>query len=208
MLLDYMPSYYKDSKVFAALLKAFTDEINANNYAISDLESQFFVDTATWGLSVWEKELNITTDISKAYQERRELIKSKMRGTGTCTIEMIKNTALAYTNAEIEVIEDNPNYKFVVRFIGVKGIPDYIETFKHTIDTIKPAHLSYRVEYNYNTWGEVKEVTWGTIKTGTWGELKTRILENPYTRWQDANAMTWDQVEAKTWDELNTRKVI
>jgi len=208
MLLDYMPSYYRDSKVFGALLKAFTDEINTNNYAISDLENQLFVDTATWGLNVWEKELSITTDISKSYEERRELIKSKMRGVGTCTIEMIKNTALAYTNANIEVIEDNANYKFVVRFTSEKGIPNYIDAFKNTIDTIKPAHLSYRVEYSYNTWADVKEVTWGNVKTGTWGDLKIRILENRFTRWKDANTVTWNQMEAKTWDELSTRKVI
>lgn len=174
MLLDYMPSYYKDSKVFAALLKAFTDEINANNYTISDLENQLFVDTATWGLSIWEKELSITTDISKSYEERRELVKSKIRGIGTCTIEMIKNTALAYTNAEIEVIEDNPNYKFVIKFISVKGVPNDINAFKHTIDTIKPAHLAYTVEYTYTTWKEVKAATWSQVKKGTWGELKLR----------------------------------
>lgn len=172
MLLDYLPNYYRDSKVLAELLKAFTAEITANNYAISDLENQLFIDTATWGLDVWEKQLGIYTDESKPYTERREMIKAKMRGSGTCTIEMIKNTALAYTNAEVEVIEDNPNYTFAVKFVSTKGIPPNESDFRHTVDTIKPAHLAYTVEYTYTVWGELKAKTWGEIKTKTWAQVR------------------------------------
>ncbi|MDD2217944.1 MAG: DUF2313 domain-containing protein, partial [Eubacteriales bacterium] len=109
ILMEYMPGYYSKSDVFINLLRGFTKALNENNYAIEDLENQLFVDTATWGLDVWERELGIYTDLSKPLLERREFIKSRLRGIGTCSIEMIENTALAYTNAEIDVIEDNPN---------------------------------------------------------------------------------------------------
>lgn len=174
MLLKYLPSYYGKSKVFSSLLKVYENELEENNNAISDLQDQMFIDTATWGLEAWEKELNIPTDFSKPYDERREFIKSKLRGTGTCTIEMIKNTAKAYTNAEIEVIENNANYSFVVKFVSVRGIPKNVQTFKSTIDAIKPAHMTYSLEYTYTTWGEVKAAAWSQIKKGTWEALKTR----------------------------------
>lgn len=177
MLLEYLPSYYKDSKVFAELLKAFTGEINKNNYAIYDLENQLFIDTATWGLNIWEREFSIKTDISKSLPERREVIKAKMRGSGTCTIEMIKNTALAYTNAETEVIEDNPNYTFIIKFINIKGVPPDIDSFKNTIESIKPAHIDYKLEYRYTTWGELKKSTWGELKKHTWAELRTKEVK-------------------------------
>jgi hypothetical protein len=173
MLLDYMPAYYRDSKVLIALLRAFTEEINENSRTISELESQLYVDTATWGLDVWERQFGIYTDLSKPHQERREAIKAKMRGFGTCTIEMIKNTALAYTNTEVEVIEDNATYTFVVKFANVKGVPSNEGAFKKTIDTIKPAHLAYTMEYTYTTWGELKAKLWGELKTKTWGQVKT-----------------------------------
>lgn len=176
MLLEYLPSYYKDSKVFAELLKAFSNEINAHKYAISDLENQLFIETSTWGLNIWEKELGIYTVKSKPYSERREAIKAKMRGVGTCTIEMIKNTALAYTNAEVEVIEKNSEYAFIVKFVGVKGVPPNEYDFKRTIEQIKPAHLIYSVEYTYTVWGELKSTAWADVKRGTWKELRTRMV--------------------------------
>lgn len=172
ILMEYMPDYYHKSEVFINLLKAFTKALNDNNYAIGDLENQLFVDTATWGLGVWEKELNIYTDLSKSYTDRREFIKSKLRGSGTCTIEMIKNTALAYTNAEIDVIEDNPNYTFRVKFIGVKGIPSDVSAFKKTIDTIKPAHLTYTVEYSYNTYDFLKAYTHNALSAKTHAQIR------------------------------------
>lgn len=174
MLLNYLPSYYGKSKVFSSLLHTYEEEIKKNNNSILDLQCQMFLDTATWGLEAWEKELNINTDLSRSYEERRELIKSKLRGTGTCTVEMIKNAALAYTNAEIDVIEDNANATFVVKFVSVKGIPKDIQAFKKTIDAIKPAHMTYSLEYTYTIWSEVKLATWNQIKKGTWEALKTR----------------------------------
>jgi len=173
MLLEYMPSYYSNSAVFVNLLQAFTNEINTNNYSITDLENQLFIDTATWGLNIWERELNIYTDLSKPYIDRREFIKSKLRGSGTCTIEMIKNTALAYTNAEISVIEDNPNYTFKIKFTGVKGIPRDVEAFKSTINAIKPAHLTYTVEYTYSVWNDLSTKTWSELAAKTWEQVKT-----------------------------------
>ena len=173
MLIDYLPIYYRDSKVMMELLKAFTDEINKNDYSISDIENQFFINTATWGLDIWEKEWGIYTDHSKPFEERREVIKAKRLGMGTCTIEMIKNTALAYTNADVEVIEHNENYMFVVKFVSVKGIPPNITDFKNTIDTIKPAHLAYRLEYTYTVWNDLTGKTWDELKGHTWDEIKT-----------------------------------
>ncbi len=174
MLINYMPDYYKKSKIFSSLLKVYEEEINKNNRAISDLQDQLFVDTATWGLDAWEKELNIPTELSKDYDERREFVKSKLRGTGTCTVEMIKNAARAYTNAEIEVIEKSAGSTFIVKFISIKGIPKDIQRFKSTIEVIKPAHMTYSLEYTYTTWGEVKATTWSQISKGTWEALKTR----------------------------------
>lgn len=172
MLLKYLPDYYKKSKVFSQLFRVLSNEVDSNNLEIKDLENQLFVDTATWGLDDWERELKMYTDLSKPYLDRREAVKAKMRGSGTCTIEMIENTALAYTNAEIKVIEDNPKCTFKIKFVGVKGIPRDIELFKSTIDMIKPAHLTYTIEYTYNVWNDLKSKKWSDLSSKNWDQIK------------------------------------
>ena len=98
---------------------------------------------------------------------------AKLRGQSTTTKQMIRDTAAAFSGGEVQVIEDNPHHRFIVRFVGVKGIPRNMQAFIDMLEDIKPAHLSYSFEYTYTVWGNVKGLTWGDLKTKTWGEVKT-----------------------------------
>ena len=88
---------------------------------------------------------------------------------------MIKNTAEAFSGGEVEVIENFEEYSFIVKFVGVKGIPKNITLFKQMIEEIKPAHLSYKLDFTYTTWGMIQEKTmlWDDVKTNTWNEIRT-----------------------------------
>ncbi|GCD10601.1 YmfQ family protein [Clostridium tagluense] len=171
-LMKYLPPYYKSSKVMINIQKSNAKEIGKFNYCKKDLLDQFYVDTATWGLNRYEKNLGIVTDLNKSYEDRREIIKAKKRGTGTATKKMIKNTAEAFSGGEVNIIEDNENSCFIVRFIGIKGIPKNMESFKEMLETIKPAHLGYSFTYTYTTWDSIKKITWEQAKAKTWDELK------------------------------------
>lgn len=167
-----LPEHYSASPETAALqdaLDAVATELRAD---AEDLVRQLFVDTATWGLSLWEAAYGILANVSASYEERREIVKAALRGSGTCTVQMIKNTAMSYTNAEIELTEDAANYRFVIKFVGKKGIPPNMDAFCRTIDSIKPAHLAYTLEYTYTTWGEVRSKTWGELKSKTWEQVR------------------------------------
>lgn len=171
-LMEYLPMYYRNSNLMKNIQNAFSKEIGIINYLIDDILSQLFVDTATWGLDLWEKELGINTDISKTYEHRREIIKAKIRGTGTVTKQMLKNVALAYTNAEVDVIEKPNDSSFIVKFISVKGIPKNIKALIETIETIKPAHLNYSFEYTYSWWDNARNLIWSKVNNYSWNELK------------------------------------
>jgi acetolactate synthase small subunit len=151
-------------------------EIDKLKECIDDLVNNLYVQTATWGLDYFEEELGIDTDISKSYEERREKILAKKRGSGTSTKAMIKNTAEAFSGGEVDVIENFEDYSFIVKFVGIKGIPKNIEDFKEMIDEIKPAHLAYILEYTYMTWEEFDRYNY------TWEE------------W-DAKNLTWEEFE-------------
>ncbi|MBZ9635489.1 YmfQ family protein [Clostridium sp. FP1] len=171
-LMKYLPPYYKPSKAMINIQESNAKEIGRFNYSKKDLLNQFYVDTATWGLNRYEKNLGIVTDLNKSYEDRREIIYAKKRGTGTATKKMIKNTAEAFSGGEVNVIEDNENSCFIVKFIGVRGIPKNMASFKEMLETIKPAHLGYDFAYTYTVWDSIKKITWEQAKTKTWDELR------------------------------------
>jgi len=75
-------------------------QVGLLNYQIEDSIKQAFIDTSTWGLDLWEEEYGLDTNKLLSYEERREIIKAKKRGTGTTTIEMIETTAEAFSGGE------------------------------------------------------------------------------------------------------------
>lgn len=172
-LMQYLPPFYERSRVMKEIQAACATEIGYLRYALNDLLAQFFVSTATWGLDLWEAELGISTDRTKSYARRREVLKAKLRGAGTSTKQMIRNAAAAFSGGEVDVIEYPAEGRFVVKFIGIFGIPPNMAGFIQMLDQIKPAHLTYTFEYTYTTWSMLQDMTWGTAGTMTWGQIRT-----------------------------------
>jgi uncharacterized protein YmfQ (DUF2313 family) len=134
---------------------------------------QCFVDTATSLLNRYEKIYGLKVDVSKSDEFRRERIKAKIRGIGTTTKQMIIDTAAAYSNGEVEVIENAAGNSFIIKFVGTKGIPANMGDLVLTIDEIKPAHLSYTFEYTYRRWIDISSRLWGDVADKTWYQLAT-----------------------------------
>ncbi len=172
-LMKYLPLYYnRKLGLMSNVQDSISEEVGRVNYFNEDLIEQTFVKSATWGLDIWEKDLGIETDISKTYEARREAITAKLRGSGTVTAQMLKNTALSFTNAEIEVIENHDDYSFVIKFVGIKGIPPNMPDFIEMVENIKPAHLDYSIEYIFSWWDNIKHLTWNQANTHTWNEIR------------------------------------
>lgn len=174
-LMKYLPWYYGKSATMKEIQESIAKEFGIFGYYMENAQKQFFVDTATWGLNNYEKELGIKTNMNLDFEERREIIKAKLRGRGTTTKEMIKNTAEAFSGGEVDVIEYPEEYRFIVKFIGVKGIPKNMQGFIEMLETIKPAHLAYKFKYTYTTCQMLIDwnVTCDEAKTMTCTELKT-----------------------------------
>lgn len=176
-LMNYLPPHYRNSPLMQDIQKAIAIEIGKVRYSKEDLLNQFYIDTATWGLSsIWENPLGIQTDLNKSYEFRRSVIKAKLRGSGTINISLIKNVAESFSNGQVDVIEDNANYSFTIKFVGTLGIPPNMQDLQKSIEEIKPAHLGYKFEYTYLTWDQFDNYN------KTWDE------------W-DALNLTWDEFE-------------
>ena len=174
-LLEYLPSFYHNSDVIKTFMESNSIEVDTLKAYVDDLVKNLYVKTATWGLDLFEEELGLATDKSISYEERRERILAKKSGNGTTTKAMIKNTAEAFSGGEVEVIENFNDYSFVVKFVGVKGIPKNLTLFKNMIEEIKPAHLNYELAFTYTVWNMVMAAdnTWNDFNNKTWVELMT-----------------------------------
>lgn len=180
-LMRYLPLYYKRDSGYMYYLQqsAIAPEVGELKYSIEDLLDQFFIDTATWGLELWEREFDIQTDINKSYERRREILKAKLRGAGTTTKEMIKNVAEAFSGGEVLVEEEPKQALFVLRFVGTVGVPPNMPGLTKAIEDIKPAHLAFMYEFTWSWWDNLtdKNLSWNGASTYSWDDIRIYGLE-------------------------------
>ncbi|URN94632.1 MAG: YmfQ family protein [Candidatus Pristimantibacillus lignocellulolyticus] len=172
-LMDYLPYYWRDIRDMVELQSTVGEELGISQSALAELNTQAFLTTATWGLEYWEREFGLTTDPSMSDSWRREILMAKIRGHGTVTKQMIISAAIAFSGGDVEIVEYQSESRFVVRFIGMLGIPANMAGFIAMLEQMKPAHLSFSFDYSYTTWDKLKDMTWANAGQMTWGQLRT-----------------------------------
>lgn len=170
-LIKYLPQNHQGNNVHK--LMELTDEQmqSARDFSVS-IGLQASADLATYSLVEWEELLAIESDPLADNERRREIIKSKLRSRGQTTKEMIKVAAEAFSDGEVAIIEFPKEYRFIINFVGVKGIPKNMDKFIEMLEQIKPAHLAYIFEYTYTVWNDIKNKVWNDLTTETWEELR------------------------------------
>lgn len=163
-LIEYLPSFMQKSKIYQAIFGAGEPELTELETAIDDLEKQLNIDTATWALEIYEKDLGIKTDENKPLAERRSLIKSKERGTGKVGAELIKTVVAVYTNGGVGVAFDG---HIIVIFNDVYGIPPNMQDVYDALSEIIPAHLDLDYVFLYRTYGDLTAYTHSFLSNHT-----------------------------------------
>jgi uncharacterized protein YmfQ (DUF2313 family) len=166
-MLAETPPYFEEFYETRALLDAEGKQLDELQADIRDAFDQAFVDTATWGLDRWEQIFGIPTDTGKPVDQRRSVIKSKIRGTGTVRVSLIQSVAQAYSNGTVTVSQQTELYQFTVQFSGQVGAPPNLGDLKAAIDEIKPAHLAVVYTFRYLTIAEVEAMTIAEIEDTT-----------------------------------------
>ncbi len=171
-IFDMLPPYHKNSNEIMDLQNAFNTQIEQIQDTKDDLMLQLNVETATWGLALWEKGLAIKTDVSKQIEFRRSRIESKLRSQGVTTKSMIKNVAESFSNGVVDVDEHAAEYRFDVKFTGTIGIPPNMDDLTAAIEEIKPAHLAYTYIYTYMTHNQLKQYTHAQLASFTHAQIR------------------------------------
>lgn len=173
-IVDLLPLRFKNSKEVTEFENAVDRFVSKAEAEKDSFFNQLNVDTATWGLELWEKEYGLETDITKTLLDRRSRIKSKMRGTGTSTKKLIQNIAESFSNGYVEVTEHNDEYYFEIEFVGKIGLPPNIPDIKTAIEEAKPAHLNVVYICKYRTHGDLAVYSHKQMKAYTHNELRAR----------------------------------
>lgn len=154
-MMGYLPGYYENSRVMSTLIDGQGQEVDRLRLALDGVLDQLFVDTATWGLARWEMEYGIPTDESKPVEQRRSVIRSKIRGIGTVTPSLIKSVAESYANGEVSITASYEDYTVMVTFVSTYGVPPNISDAQAAIRDVLPAHLDVRFVFRFYTYKEL-----------------------------------------------------
>lgn len=141
-ILKYMPDFLRSDSNFSAVAESCSAEHERIRQQLQDIFQQFFIETATWGLSYWENVLNLTSnDQTENYAQRRKKILLRLQSNQTSTVDYMTTLAKRYfaSNAIVEIEEDNKNYAF--RLIA-NAVSYDLKNLIEAINTYKPAHLA------------------------------------------------------------------
>lgn len=149
MLKELLPDRLREIPQLRAVLDAEEPEAQAAQAAVHDFLAQLNVDTATWGLELWEWQYGIETNVSRTYEERRGSIKAKMRGAATTTARQLERVIDSYVNGQSAVTEYPALYKVSIQFNGDYGVPSNLDDCKRAVREILPAHVDADYFFKY-----------------------------------------------------------
>ena len=149
--LSWMPSFLQRSQIAAAILDVQAREADYNEADRIDFINQLFVQTADWGLYLWEESLRLPVNpvdetlTPLTDEQRRVLILAKLRSNVVRTSEQWKGiietysssftVTVDYENGEVEVnITDNPS-----EFVKAQ--------LEAAVRSVTPAHLDLTITY-------------------------------------------------------------
>ena len=144
-LMRYLPKFLSKSPTFKNTQDTLSWEHERYRLKLVDTARQFFLETATWGLSDWEKFLGITPREGATFDARKAVCRVKLRGLETMTpantVRLIEEF-MTRGHAEVEELGDNR-----IKLILDNGVYYWNELFKALWEFL-PAHLEWSLEFD------------------------------------------------------------
>jgi len=165
-LIEQYPEFLRSSPEFADLQAALQPEVDALRARLEDIAEQLELETATWGLDLWEETLGLTAGRAMGLRARRARIAGKLRGAGTSTVEAVRQVAESFTGGEAEVIEHAREFRVELRLRSERVLD--LSQISAALREMLPAHLVFGLAF---TAEEAQRVLgWGTA-AGSAGTL-------------------------------------
>ena len=113
-VLDYLPKFLGKDPMFNKTADTCSTEHNRLRLALQDLSDNFFVNTATWALPLYESFLGIKPGDGDSDEFRRQRILFKLQHVDVSTKDFMNSIINLYSVGHIE--EVNEEYYFKVYY--------------------------------------------------------------------------------------------
>lgn len=150
-MMSYVGLYYQRSRIYRAQNEAKASEYNALRSMIDEVADQFFVETASWGINLWEKYCGFEPNDGEDIEVRRKRVTSWLQIVSPITPLRLKHICETIVNNPVIIVPVNSPYTFQVKFLYVPSCTK--KSLYDTIDNAKPAHLSFRYVETVKTIG-------------------------------------------------------
>jgi hypothetical protein len=161
----YLPEFLQSDPNFKAVADACSLEHENIRVGLQDIFNQFFINTATWGLSMYESVLDLTPAADEIIEYRRKQILVRLSGLGMSTVAFLTKIINTYGSGYIQ--EYNDHYYFNVYTVTQDAVA--VQKMKEDINTYKPAHLGFTIYLGYSWNGNITfdgSSTYGTYIIG------------------------------------------
>lgn len=153
-ILKYLPEFLSKDPRFAAVNIADNTEHERLKAAVADIINQLFVNTATWGLDLWEEFCGLQTDLGDAYVQRRARVLDFLNANQVSTLEFITYLVNRYVADKTGIVVDHPeNYSLDI-FLPDNKITSF-EDLEKALRIFVPAHIAWRYLVYVNVSGNI-----------------------------------------------------
>lgn len=142
-MLTFTDWYYQDSSIMKNILDTQGLEVDMIRFSIRDILKQCYVNTATWGLDLWEQFLALPIERNLDYKTRRQKILSCISNRQTVTLAFVNYLINLFVADKTGYAVDYPaNYSLEIM------LPDNkVTDFKVLDEILKiyiPAHIGWK----------------------------------------------------------------
>lgn len=168
------------NRLIQDLFSAFQKQLNLSEEEISKFRHEaFLVESNEEQILKWEEFMNLEEKPDYSLQDRIDRVLFTLQSRGSFTPDFLKEQAKIFMNGIIDIEELFNEYSFTVVFKDIVGVPPNLENFRAMLELNKPAHLTYKFKFRYNTHGQLEVLTHGEMEQYTHDELyQKRVFED------------------------------
>jgi hypothetical protein len=195
-LKEQVPDFVANIPIMDNIYNAQANKLEEIKSINEDVFNQLFVETATWGLELWERFCGLLVRNDLDYLTRRAKIRAHLASYRSVSKSVIKEIAKDFGFRDVEIIEDYAPYVVKLIFDNSDESKINVTDLIQTLRDMCPAHLDLIYLFVYKSWKDIhdKNMTFDTLKLYQWREYaefddtsidKTDILK--LNKWVDGD---------------------